>query len=72
MQLHITVITRVYGKFQSTPGLASWRLGTPSFTWLVHSSVCLAAGEGTVGHAGLWELRADDTVTHLRADTVLL
>lgn len=29
-------------------------------------------GEEAAGHAGLWEQRGEDTVTHLRADAVLL
>ena len=53
-------------RFSHSPGLFSHSNDAfLSLSWL-------AVGEGAAGHAGLWEQSGDDTVTHLRADTVLL
>ena len=48
-------------------------LGLFTFTWFVHTlTLFFSAGEGAAVHAGLWEQRGHDTVTHLREDSVLL
>lgn len=59
------------GGSSSVSGGAS--LGLFTFTWFVHTlTLFFSAGEGAAVHAGLWEQRGHDTVTHLRADSVLL
>ena len=46
--------------------------GSFTFTWFVDIlTLFFTVGEGAAVHAGLWEQRGHDTVTHLRADSVL-